>query len=292
MGQARRRSEPDGVFRGTEALAEGALTLRELRSSRVVRLFRDVYVGAATDVDHRLRCEAAAPVMPQDAVLTGRSAATVLGLELAARNDPVEIVVDESSRFGPVRGLLVKRTALRLGDWRPGPFCRIATPARIGFDLGRRPPVRRAVADLDRAVAARVVDLASLHRYLSRHEHGVVGARQAAGLVDPRAESGPESELRVILRQAGLAVTPQVVVTDGRGLVARVDLAVDGALVAIEYDGAWHALREQLERDRARMRRLRDAGWEVVHVTAAELRGDPRVVVEAVQRAIARASCR
>ena len=58
--------------------------------------------------------------------------------------------------------------------------------------------------------------------------------------------------------------------------------------MAVEYDGAWHVLREQLEYDRARSNALGDAGWTTVHVTAAMLRR-PDEVVAAVRRAVATA---
>jgi len=117
--------------------------------------------------------------------------------------------------------------------------------------------------------------------------------RAAVELADGRAESPPESELRVVLAQGGFQVTPQVLITDRNGRhIARADLAVDGYKVAVEYDGAWHALREQLESDRARLRRLRDGGWEVVHITAKDLAGDPRAICDAVRRACARAELR
>jgi hypothetical protein len=42
----------------------------------------------------------------------------MLGVELARPTDPVEFVVDERYRFGPIRGITVKRTALARTDWR------------------------------------------------------------------------------------------------------------------------------------------------------------------------------
>jgi hypothetical protein len=89
-----------GVFRGTEALAAGIVTKEQLRGPGVRRLFRDVYLPAGMRFTHQMRCEGAALLAPPEAVLTGRSAATVLGVELARPTDPVEFVVDERYRFG------------------------------------------------------------------------------------------------------------------------------------------------------------------------------------------------
>ncbi|WP_460435207.1 endonuclease domain-containing protein [Angustibacter speluncae] len=118
-----------------------------------------------------------------------------------------------------------------------------------------------------------------------RRDHDVVAVRRAFGLVDPRAESLPESAVRVHLVLAGFDPTPQYVIRVRGRVVARVDLALVEHRVAVEYDGAWHALREQLERDRARLNHLREAGWVVVHVTADLLRR-PADVVAAVRRAV------
>lgn len=293
MTRTLRRPALDGVFLGTEATGEGYVTAKQLRGSRYVRLFRDAYVPAGFRITHRLRCEAAALVVPDAAVLTGRSAAAILGVDLVRLHDPVEWLVPGERQLR-IRGMTVKQTPITAADWRHGEFCRVASPARMGFDLARGPRLRKSVSYLDAALRGGLLTLGELSAYCAqRHEHGVTNVRAAADLADGRAESPPESELRVVLVQGGFPVTPQVTISDRNGvLVARADLAVDGYKLAIEYDGGWHALREQLERDRVRLRRLREEGWEVVHVTAKDLVGDPRAICDAVRRAVLRAEHR
>jgi very-short-patch-repair endonuclease len=53
--------------------------------------------------------------------------------------------------------------------------------------------------------------------------------------------------------------------------VARVDFAWPDRKVAVEYDGLWHAEPGQFAKDRRRLNRLREAGWTVVFVTAADM---------------------
>jgi hypothetical protein len=78
---------------------------------------------------------------------------------------------------------------------------------------------------------------------------GTRRARRGVGLADGRAESPPESSLRVLPRLAGLTPGPQYVVRDAEGrFVARVDLAFPEQRVAVEYDGAWHGRPGQLAR--------------------------------------------
>ena len=118
-------------------------------------------------------------------------------------------------------------------------------------------------------------------------------ARAAAAFADPRAESPPESRLRLLLARAGLPAVPQFVVRDADGrFVARVDLAYPELCLAVEYDGAWHAEDGQFARDRQRLNRLVAAGWVVLHVTAADLRRPDQLVarVRALRAARGRGS--
>ena len=268
-------------------MAEGLLRPGQLRGPHVRRVLHGVYRPAWVTDSHTLRCEAAGLVAPRSALLTGRSMATVCGVPLARVSDPVEMAVPEDDDFR-VAGLRVRRVGRRVD---PGPAWRtthLAGAFRFGFDLAARYPLPLGTAHLDRVVRAGLLDLEPFRAQLDRcGDRDVRDVRRAAALVDPRSESVPESQVRVILQVAGLPVVPQHVVTYQGRPVARVDLALIEERVAVEYDGAWHALREQLEADRQRLDRLRDAGWDVVHVTASMLR-NPQGIVDAVNRARSR----
>jgi len=67
--------------------------------------------------------------------------------------------------------------------------------------------------------------------------------------------------------------------------VARVDFAWPERKVAVEYDGLWHAEDRQFERDRQRLNRLREAGWTLVFVTAADLK-NPELPAARVRAAV------
>lgn len=286
MGRRIRLVDLTGVFRGTEAVAAGAVTKEQLRGPGIRRLFRDVYLPAGERIIHQRRCEGAALITPAEAVLTGRSAATMLGVELARTGDPVEFVVDELHRFGP----LVKRASLTSADWVDWNGARIASSARLGLDLATRADIRGAVADLDQVLRAGRVDRAELERRLTGcHEHGVVRARRALDLADPRAQSRPESELRVVLHLADLHPEPQVQVWDSAGLVCWLDLAFREWQVGVAYDGQWHALRLQLSKDRRMINRLQALDWEVVFVTADDLYHHPDEVIRTVRAALVKA---
>ena len=106
-------------------------------------------------------------------------------------------------------------------------------------------------------------------------------------MVDPRAESGPESRVRVALVVAGLAPVPQFEVWSSGVLLGRADLAFPEARLLVEYEGAYHFDGTQIARDDVRIARLEAAGWRVIRLSAADLR-DLDGVVARIRAALAR----
>lgn len=289
-GMRRRSRELPRVFRGSDAVGSGLVSLKQLRGPGVQRLLPGVYAPAGVRRTHRLRSEAAGLLLPRGAMLTGASLATVRGCPLLATDDDVEVVLPESAYRCRVRGVRQRRVVVPLEA--PSGRCGTtptAGPARMALDLVLGLRLDDAVERLDAVAHAGLVDLDAVEQALAVHrERGVVAAREAVAWADGGAASPPETRLRLLLRRAGVPVTPQVVVrTTAGAFVARVDLGVDGTRVAVEYDGAWHGHPQQLARDRARLNALNDAGWTVVHVTA-EMLSDPASVVAAVRRAVRR----
>jgi very-short-patch-repair endonuclease len=288
----RRRPTLPTLFIGSQAIEAGLITPSQLRSAQFQRVVHSVYAPRGMRMTHVLRAQAASLLAPPEAVLTGRSAATVSGVALAGPDDPVEFAVPERARFGPIRGLQVRRVAVASLAGKPWYGTRIAAGARIGFDLAARVDLATAVARLDAAVRGGVVDLVRLRTYLiTCHDNDVRAVRAAVQLVDARAESQPESHCRVLLQGAGIPVVPQHVVRVGGRSVARVDLALPELKIAIEYDGRWHRDVMQFEADRRRLNALTAAGWTVVFVTA-ELLAQPERLVATVRAEIDRRTAR
>lgn len=278
------------VFRVDDVLARGLLTRRQLRSSAWRPVLRGVYADATLPVTHGLRIAAARLLMPPGAAVAGCSAAWLYGVdELAGPDDPVEVLVETAHRFGPVAGLRIRcQRLVRPCDVREDDGPRATTPIRTAWDLAAdAPDLIEAVVRLDlllRNGALRPTQLDRLDRHFLRR--GCRRVPLAAALADGRAESPPESRLRVGLVLAGLpAPTPQYVVRQDRRFVARVDLAYPELKLAIEYDGRWHAETGQFARDRRRLNALYAAGWRVIHVTAADLY-DLTPVVAAIRTAL------
>ncbi|GAA4707936.1 type IV toxin-antitoxin system AbiEi family antitoxin [Phytohabitans rumicis] len=260
----------------------------ELRSGAWRSLFRGIYADASLAITHRDRCLAVCRyLLPADGAVAGRSAAALYGAGDAA--NAIEVVVPRRSRFGPVRGLAIHSADLAEADVRDLNGVRVTTPVRTCWDLAQWLDVVETVVLLDILVRRRLVTVADLETY-ARGKRGTRGWRRlitAATLVDPGAESPPESRLRVRLVQAGLPrpVTQYVIERDG-AFVARVDLAWPAYKIAVEDDGTWHAASDQLHRDRRRLNRVLGADWVVLHVTAQRLRDDFAGFVEEVRAAL------
>lgn len=277
---------PD-VFLGRHAVEQEVLTPEQLRGPLVRRVLQGVYRPAWVPVSHELACRAVQLVLPPGAAVTGRSQATLLGVPLAGDSDPVEVACHESARLPQRKGVVVRQQRAPLELGQPVRGVTVTDVHRMAFNLAARQPLPRAVAHLDAVARAGLVDAVSLASWLEgRHDNNVVHVRESAQLMDPRAESIPESISRVILVRAGFDVVPQRIITVDGHSIARVDLALEEWKIAIEYDGAWHALREQLAKDRARVNALTAAGWLVVHVTA-DMLAHPERLVAAVRAAIA-----
>jgi very-short-patch-repair endonuclease len=264
--------------RASDAIAAGMITRSALRGSAWRRLFRDVYVDVRAPDDHKVRVLGAALIMPDGAAISGRSAAVLWGTAEIGQVERVEIV--SSRTFGPVNGLSIRTVVLAPEELTTFRGVRITTAVHTAWEIARSRPVLEAVPWIDSLSHARRIAKTDLVGH-ARHHGGAPGCRRADATLrwcDPRAESPPESELRVHLHIAGILVTPQFwVVIDGE-CVARVDLALPEIKLAIEYDGQWHGDHHQLGRDRARVRLLNSAGWHVFQVTKEDMRDIPRLI--------------
>ncbi|WP_430646985.1 hypothetical protein [Agromyces sp. GXS1127] len=158
----------------------------------------------------------------------------------------------------------------------------MTSAARTFCDLARDLSVPELVAVADR--------LATPHPELAEAVAAFPDHRlrakliEAARLRDIASESPKESELRALVRLAGLpAPRCQVVVTDDSGrFVARVDLAFERYAEVLEYQGDHHRTDvHQWRRDRTREAALESLGFHVTEITQADL-DQPRQLVERV----------
>lgn len=213
-------------FRGSAAVAADLITAARLRSTAWRRIFHDVYVAAAVPDSHLLRIRAVALRLPPGAAITGRSAAHLWGAELAAPADPVEVLSPVDFTRWP--GVSTRSGTVRADEVTTCLGVPVTAPLHTAWEIARTLPVLDAIGWIDALARFRKVTSDQLISHAHQHG-GEWGSRQATAtmrLCDPRAESVPESQVRVILADGGLPVpVPQYTVRDRNGLfVARVDL--------------------------------------------------------------------
>jgi len=276
------------VFRGSSAVGHGLLTANQLRGPAWRRVFRDVYACPTVDLTHALRARAAARFVVPGAVVTGRSAAVLWGLDdVAGPADDVELTVPADRPRSRVAGVHVRRAALDAGQVVRRLDVPVTTAAATALALAAQGPLTEAVVLLDRFAAARLVTLTDLRDASSAVAgRGCRQVRAAVRLADGLAGSPQETRLRLLLHASGLPrPVAQFTVRHEGVFVARVDLAWPELRLAVEYDGRWHGDTAQFAADRRRLNRLTAAGWRVLFVTAEDLH-DPRALVLRVAEAL------
>ena len=278
-----------GVFVGSHAIAEGLLTAKQLRERSYRRLVQGVYADPGLEVDHRLRCAGVALVLPRGAAIGGHSAAAWHGAPFAGPGDPVTVIRPPSVLWKGPREVRVRRAGLSDGDVEQRDGVPVTSALRTAWDVAGLESLGTAVAALDAMVRHGSVTVPELVGQVEAGagRWGVVRVRRAVGLVDPRAESPPESRVRVALVLAGLAPVPQFEVWSAGTFLGRVDLAFPEERVVVEYEGAHHFEGTQIARDDERFARLEAAGWRVVRLSAGDLR-DLDGVVTRVRAALTR----
>jgi hypothetical protein len=279
------------AFRGSAAIAAGLVTGKVLRGPRYLRVFPDTYVRRrAEPPDLWLRSLAAYRYVEGRGVLSGHSAAVLLGADCAPEDSPAEVTVPEGGqREHP--GLRVHRNTLPPEAVRPCRGALVTTAAQTAYDLGRRPGLREAVVAVDALANAGRFDPTDLLT-IARHRPGARGSRQlrrAVALADRRAGSPMETRLRLILVLAGLP-PPEVqfpVLDDLRRRAVWLDLAYPDQRIGIEYEGADHTRPERVLLDTGRYTRLVDRGWRMYRFTKYEVYSEPEEIVATIRRALA-----
>lgn len=231
--------------------------------------------------------------VPDHAFVCGATAAALHGMPLPAAQELTAILRPTIGVPLPKNRLrrpeLVGR-ALRISedDLTTVAGIRSTTLARAWADLAVVVDLPRLVAITDHLIArrggrVRVDDLRRMHAKVGANR-GAQARAAALDLCADGAESPRESEVRVILTLAGLPMPEtNVEIFDGARFVARVDMLYRQHLIVIEYDGEYHQTDAQWRRDEARRARLRELGYRLVVVTAADLH-DPADLVERVRR--------
>lgn len=262
---------------------------RALTDGSWQRVLRGTYAPTG-ELDLAVRARACQLLLPPHALIADRCMLWLLGVDVLPPGPPhLEVVVPRGAVVPARDGVLARTAEVAAEDRECHEGLWHLRPARAAADLLRQlPPVEKVVvADAVRhaglVTAEAMADELVVHHGL----RGVRGARVALDSSDARAESPPETRLRVALVLAGLHPVPQHEVHVGGRFVARVDLAFPTARVAVEYDGrAVHERADVFVNDRRRHNELVAAGWTVLRFTADDLRWGAARAVQVVLGAL------
>lgn len=266
----------DRPFTPREANRAGVSTdvLRRLvRDGFVRRMLKGVYAVADLPDNITMRARALSLVVPNTAVVTDRTAAWLLGVDVLAPGDhlrvpPISVYQLPGNTRVRRAGCKGGERTLTAADVMIVEGVRVTTPLRTALDLGRLLRRDHAIGALDGLLRlgafSRDELLAQIVRF--RGFRGVVQLRELAPVADARAESPAESVLRLRWLDTSLPrPTPQVPVLDEWGNeVFYIDLALPELMYGAEYDGEeHHSSPEDREQDRVRRQWLDDHDWEI-----------------------------
>ncbi len=218
-----------------------------------------------------------------------RSAAAVHGWALKEEPKVPEIAVRRNRKVTPTmrEETAIHYLDLAVDDVHHG----VTSPLRTLVDCARQLPFDEALAIADSAVRSRSVSEAELSSTVVRGA-GSAQVRRVFDHADRRAANPFESVLRAQCIEAGLEVTPQVVLRR-RPSVIRPDLVDRRRRLVIEAESlAHHASPADLRRDAIRYTWLAVAGWWVLRFTWDQVMFDPgyvRAALEAIKRRVERA---
>lgn len=258
----------------TRGLAESAeLTRAELRADGV-RVTRGAYASRAVPLTTATACTAALQVLPEGAVVSHRTAASLLGGPLPA-GPPLTFSVPPDVVRPRRRGLRVHARATSAEDHLVHGGLPLTSAAQTWLDLAAQLPPEELVALGDALLRAGSLDAPTLAARLGRADgvRGIRRARECAPLLTAKAASRPESIVRYWLTVSDLP-TPvcQVPVRDAAGrIVLHADLGWEAWKVALEYEGRHHADREQFGRDLERYTLMAADGWLLLRFGARDL---------------------
>ena len=266
----------DVPFTAAVARAEGVpryLLTRWCQQGLLRQPIRKVYVSTALPDSPLLRVQCLILVTPDDCVICDRHAGWLHGAEMVlAPNEHLHarpISMFRPSGHGRLEnGIVVSgERNLIASDITEVLGLPVTTMLRTAWDLGRVRRREDSISALDQMLRLHgfPVDafLAGVERF--RGMRWVTTLRVIAPLADGRAESPPESILRLYWIDVGLPwPEPQLEIWRDGLFVARVDLANEQLGYVAEYYGdEWHSSDDQIGHDEGRVDAIERCGFVV-----------------------------
>ncbi len=281
----------DVPFTAAVARAEGVpryLLTRWCQQGLLRQPIHRVYVSSSLPDSTLLRVECLVLVIPEDCVVCDRHAGWLHGAEMVlAPNEHLNVM--PISMFRPSgNGRLENGIALS-GERNLVPEditevlgLPVTTMLRTAWDLGRVRRREDAISALDQMLRLSGFPLEAFLGGIERFRgmRWVTTLRVVAPLADGRAESPPESVLRLYWIDVGLPTPePQLEIWRDGILVARLDLGNRDLGYGAEYNGEeWHTTPSQVEHDRMRLEAVAECGYVVDEFTRANVYGHNRDV--------------
>lgn len=242
----------------------------------------------------RQRCEAFQLRMPQDAFFCSATAAGLLAVPLPTRLEAsplLHVAVPAPRRALAAAGVIGHKLQVSDDDLRIYRGLRACKPELVWCQLATIMSLQDLVAAGDYLIHWRspMTTVSLLREAVSKHpgRRGKPALRLALELLNDRSESRKESQLRVVLVQAGLAgLVANLGITTSGGWNYRADLAFPRHKVIIEYQSDYHRDPARFRTDMTRISRLEADGWFVIQVNADDLR-HPTELVQRVRRVLA-----
>ena len=286
------------VFIGSEAVAAGLVTKYEL-ATRYQRVLPDIYAPKGElSLDDRVY--AAWLWSRRKGIVTGVAASAWHGAKWVDASTPVELNLVNKK---PPRGVIARNDTILDDEVVIMRGVPVTTVARTAFDLARRGDTNeafartevdlarreiehQAIARLDALARATHFDAADVLDFAQRHPRvrGLLQVPSVLEQVDPGAESLWESELRLMLVDAGFPQPrTQIPVRRPNGRRYYLDMGWPELMVAVEYDGEHHRTdRLSYTNDVARSEYLASIGWIVIRVLVTHRQSE---VIDRVRRA-------
>ena len=276
------------ALRGEAVEVLGQRAVREALATGVLaQPWRGVVVPAGDSLKLRTRAEAALLLAGQPAALSGATSLALHGISVAECPE-IHLTVPYERRVRSKPGLVVHQY-----DYSPQDVLELEGLPAFSLDLALadflcRGDKRTAFAAVEQAMSGLPPDHLQRLRGNVRDRiadrpsrKGIHRALSMLALADGRAESPPESMLKLIVVEAGLPL-PEVQYPindiDG-GLLYVLDMAWPARRIALEYDG-FAAHEERQAADAERDRRMAGRGWITVRAAAADLRDPARLLQE------------
>ncbi len=270
-----------------------------IRRGELVRIGKGIFVTGAVmrrmaglpHGDH-LIAVVAALALNRPAVVSHRSAALIYGIDLIGSTATVTVTARPSCSRRVRDGLHVYTTPMPAAHVAKRYGLPVTSPARTVIDLARTSPLADGVAAADSAIRKGLTSKSALRAVLAdgTRRRGNAKAELVVELANGLAESPLESIARVAFRECGLPMPAlQVGLPPYQRRIARVDFYWEEFKTIAEADGALKyedpaRARAQLWRDK----KLREAGYEIVHFDWREITTTPAEVANSIRAAFRR----